>query len=144
MTHASDPSSAAAAPSGARARSGPALTAYRAVLTLFLLAGAVQIFLAGYGTFHGGFAVHRILGFVMAGIAVIVVLLALVARAGAQHVVLAVLLVLLSGGAQSLFAGLGERSPFWGGLHALDGLLILGIAGFLHGAAIRRSRVVRA
>jgi hypothetical protein len=54
-----------------------ALLGYRWVLAVFLLAGVVQIFLAGYGV--------------------------------------------------------------WGGLHAVDGLAILGLAGFLHGAAIRRT-----
>ena len=57
----------------------------------------------------------------------------------------ALVLVLLTGGAQSLLADAGWRaSPFWGGLHALDGLAILGIAGFLHGAAIRRGRAAAA
>src|SRR3954452_2308765 len=122
---------------------GPVLPVYRAVLALFLLAGVVQIFLAGFGTWGGGIEPHRILGFAMAGLAVLVVVLALVARAGTRDVVLAVVLVLLTGGAQSLLAGLGEDGAFWGGLHAVDGLAILGIAGFLHGAAIRRGRAAR-
>jgi hypothetical protein len=120
--------------------SAPLLAVYRWALTLFLVAGAVQIFLAGFGAFHGGFAAHRGLGFGMAGLALIIVVLALVARAGTRDVVLAVVLLLLAGGAQSLLAGLGEDTAFWGGLHALDGLAILGIAGFLQGAAIRRIR----
>jgi len=120
--------------------SGPLLAVYRWALTLFLVAGAVQIFLAGFGAFHGGFAAHRGLGFGMAGLALIIVVLALVARVGTRDVVLAVVLLLLAGGAQSLLAGLGEDAAFWGGLHALDGLAILGIAGFLQGAAIRRIR----
>jgi hypothetical protein len=116
------------------------LAVYRWALTVFLVAGAVQIFLAGFGTFHGGFAAHRGLGFGMAGLAVIILVLALVARVGTRDVVLAVVLVLLAGAGQSLLAGLGEDGAFWGGLHALDGLAILGIAGFLQGAAIRRVR----
>src|SRR6185312_3534809 len=114
------------APPTAR-RGGPLLPVYRVVLTVFLLAGAVQIFLAGFGVWGGGFDAHRILGFTMAGIAVVVLVLALV-------------LVLLAGGAQSLLAEAGGSGAFWGGLHALDGLAILGIAGFLQAAAIRRSR----
>jgi hypothetical protein len=120
--------------------SGPLLAVYRWALTLFLVAGAVQIFLAGFGAFRGGFAAHRGLGFGMAGLALIIVVLALVARVGTRDVVLAVVLLLLAGGAQSLLAGLGDDAAFWGGLHALDGLAILGIAGFLQGAAIRRIR----
>ena len=127
-------------PAPAAARTSPLLAVYRAVLALFLLAGAVQIFLAGFGAFHGGFAAHRTLGFVMAGIAVVVLVLALLGRVGRRDVVLAVVLVLLTGGAQSLLADAGDSGAFWGGLHALDGLAILGLAGFLHGAAIRRGR----
>jgi Family of unknown function (DUF6220) len=131
--------------SGRRAPGGlarGALVAYRWVLALFLLGGVVQIFLAGRGTFGGGFDAHRTLGFVLAGIAVVVFVLALLARVGARDVVLSLVLVLLGGGAQSALAGAG--GPFWGGLHALDGLVMIGIAGFLHGTAIRRSRQDRA
>jgi hypothetical protein len=132
------------APPTATRRAGPLLPVYRVVLAVFLLAGAVQIFLAGFGVWGGGFDAHRILGFTMAGIAVLVLVLALVSRAGTRDVVLAVVLVLLAGGAQSLLAEAGGSGAFWGGLHALDGLAILGIAGFLHGAAIRRGRATPA
>jgi hypothetical protein len=37
--------------------------------------------------------------------------------------------------AQSILADLGEDTAFFGGLHAIDGLAILGIAGYLHAAA---------
>jgi Zn-dependent protease with chaperone function len=40
-------------------------------------------------------------------------------------------LVLLTALMQSLLAGLGEDHAAYGALHALDGLLILGIAGYL-------------
>jgi hypothetical protein len=40
-------------------------------------------------------------------------------------------LVLLTSLVQSLLAGLGKDHAAYGGLHALDGLLILGIAGYL-------------
>jgi hypothetical protein len=36
---------------------------------------------------------------------------------------------------QSLLTSVGEDSAFVGGLHALDGLVILGLAGHLRGAA---------
>ncbi|NYJ05374.1 DUF6220 domain-containing protein [Petropleomorpha daqingensis] len=127
------------APTASRQRS-PLLPVYRVVLALFLLAGAVQIFLAGFGVWGHDFQAHRVLGFTMAGIALVVFVLALVSRAGRRDVVLALVLVLLTGGAQSLLADAGGSGAFWGGLHALDGLVILGIAGFLHGAAIRRGR----
>jgi hypothetical protein len=135
--------SAAPAPTTTRP-GGPLLPVYRGLLALFLLAGAAQIFLAGFGVWGHDFTAHRILGFTMAGLAVVVLVLALVTRAGTRDVVLALVLVLLAGGAQSLLAEAGGDGAFWGGLHALDGLAILGIAGFLHGAAIRRGRTTTA
>jgi hypothetical protein len=113
---------------------------YRWVLALFLLAGVVQIFLAGYGAFHGGFDAHRTLGFIMSGIALVVVVLGVLGRVGGRDIGLSVLLFALAAAGQSAWAALGENSAFFGGVHAFEGLAILGIAGFLHGAAIRRGR----
>ncbi len=79
-----------------------ALLAYRWVLLAFLLAGGAQIFLAGLGVFsvtgHGAsadsaFSAHRGLGFAMAGAAVIVLILALIARPGVLPLALAGVLV---------------------------------------------------
>jgi len=125
---------------------------YRWLLLLFLVAGVVQIFLAGLGVFHlhayglddpaGDAALdpHRTLGFTMGVIALLILVLALVARPGARQVVLAAVLVLQTAVLQSLLAGLGDDSPVWGGLHALDGLLALGVAGYLYGVALVRRR----
>src|SRR3954449_2293428 len=124
MTDAPGPASTAPRPA---TTGGPLVAVYRWALTVFLVAGAVQIFLAGFGTFHGGFDAHRGLGFGMAGLSLVILVLALVARVGTRDVVLAVVLLLLAGGGQSLLAALGEDAAFWGGLHALDGLAILGI-----------------
>jgi hypothetical protein len=129
-----------------------AAAGYRWLLLLFLVAGVVQIFLAGLGVFHlhayglddpaGDAALdpHRALGFAMAGIAVLILVLAFVARPGARQVVLAVVLVLQTAFLQSVLAGLGDDSPVWGGLHALDGLLAIGVAGYLYGVALVRRR----
>ena len=76
----------------------------------------------------------------MGGIAVLILVLALVARPGGRQVVLAVLLVVQTAFLQSLLAGLGDDSPVWGGLHALDGVLALGVAGYLYGVALVRRR----
>ena len=114
-----------------------AFLGYRWALLAFLLAGAAQIFLAGLGVFGlfdtGGdtFAPHRALGFAMAGIAVLILVLALIARPGARAIVGSAVLVLLTSLVQSLLAGLGEDHAVYGALHALDGLLILGTAGYL-------------
>jgi hypothetical protein len=123
-----------------------ALIAYRWLLLAFLLAGAAQIFLAGLGVFsitsHGAstdsaFSAHRSLGFTMAGAAIIILILALIARPGALPLALAGVLVVQTGLLQSLLAGLADNAALYGGLHALDGLLALGITGFLYATARR-------
>ena len=119
-----------------------AFLGYQWLLLAFLLAGVAQIFLAGLGVFRledqglaaagdTAFAPHRDLGFTMAGIALLILVLAVIARPGARAIVLSAVLVLLTALMQSLLAGLGEDHAAYGALHALDGLLILGIAGYL-------------
>jgi hypothetical protein len=124
-----------------------ALVAYRWLLLGFLLLGAVQIFLAGLGAFRLdntgvsgdiAFAPHRTVGFAMAGVALVILILALIARAGTRAAVLAAVLFLLAALAQSLLAGLADSTVLFGGLHALDGLAILGIAAFLYVSVRRR------
>jgi carbon starvation protein CstA len=120
-----------------------ALLGYRWVLLAFLLAGVTQIFLAGLGAFRlqdqglaaagdSAFAPHRALGFSMAGIALLILVLAVIARPAARAVVGSAVLVLLTALMQSLLAGLAEDHAVYGALHALDGLLILGIAAYLY------------
>jgi hypothetical protein len=126
-----------------------AFLGYRWALLAFLLAGVTQIFLAGLGVFRlqgeglaaGGdtaFAPHRALGFTMAGIALLILVLAVIARPGARAVILSAVLVLLTSLMQSLLAGLADSHAVYGALHALDGLAILGIAGFLYASARQR------
>jgi len=121
------------------------------LLMLFLLLGVLQIFLAGVGVFdlHGAelgskgetaFDPHRYNGFLMEAVALLILVAALVARASSRTVWMTVALLVLTAVLQSVLADLGEDSAFVGGLHALDGLVILGIAGFLHGTARRRQR----
>jgi hypothetical protein len=124
-------------PSGAAARR-PAMTVLHWALGGFLLLGAVQIFLAGLGAFRTetvgadtAFAAHRSFGFVLAGAALVILVLALVARAGRVAVAGAAALVVLTGFAQSLLAGLADDHALFGGLHAFDGLAILGLAAWL-------------
>ena len=145
------------APANARTPTATTLTGlrrgafigYRWLLLAFLLLGLVQIFLAGLGIFdlHGqelgapgetAFDPHRTLGFAMGGVALIILVLALIARPDVRTVILAAVLFLLAFLLQSILAALGEDTPFFGGLHALDGIVILGIAGFLQGSSRRR------
>ena len=126
-----------------------AFVGYQWTLLAFLLAGVAQIFLAGLGVFrlqsHGlvaggdtAFAPHRALGFTMGGIALLILVLAALARPGARTIVLSAVLVLLTSFMQSLLAGLAGNHAVYGGLHALDGLLILSIAAYLYYWSRRR------
>jgi hypothetical protein len=123
-------------------RRGAAL-GYRWALLAFLLAGVTQIFLAGLGVFRlqdqglaaagdSAFAPHRALGFTMGAIALLILVLAVIARPGVRAILGSAVLVLLTGLMQSLLAGFAEDHAVYGALHALDGLLILGIAGYLY------------
>ena len=120
---------------------------YRWLLLAFLVLGAVQIFLAGLGAFRidnlgvsgdTAFAPHRAVGFAMGGVALLILVLALIARPGVRAVVGSLLLFLLAVLVQSLLASLADNTVWFGGLHALDGLAILGIAAFLYLAARRQ------
>ena len=124
-----------------------AQTGYRWLLLAFLVLGAVQIFLAGLGAFRidnlgvsgdTAFAPHRAVGFAMGGMALLILVLALIARPGVRAVIGSVLLFLLAVLVQSLLASLADNTVWFGGLHALDGLAILGIAAFLYLAARRQ------
>jgi len=125
-----------------------AFAGYRWLLLAFLLLGVVQIFLAGLGVFsldgqklgaagETAFDPHRNLGFAMGAVALLILVLALLARLGARAIILAVVLLLLTSLMQSLLAGLADDQAFFGGLHALDGLVILGIAGYLYASSRR-------
>jgi len=132
--------------------SGPprraAAAGYRWLLLVFVVAGAVQIFLAGLGVFHHhsvGLGPHATLGFAMGGIAVLILVLALAARPGGWAIAGAAVLVVQTDFLQSLLAGLGnDDDPAWGGLHALDGLLAIAVACYLYGRPLARSRGDRA
>ena len=133
-----------------------AATGYRWLLLVFLVAGVVQIFLAGLGVFHlhaygldaaagdSALAPHRVLGFIMGGIAIVILVLALVARPGARAIAWAIVLIVQTDVLQSLLAGLGDDSAVWGGLHALDGFLAIAVAAYLYGKALGLSRGDRA
>jgi hypothetical protein len=133
-----------------------AAAGYRWLLLAFVVAGAAQIFLAGLGVFHlhsygldapaGDSALdpHRTLGFALGGVAILILVLALAARPGGRAIAGAVVLVVQTDLLQSLFAGLGDDSAVWGGLHALDGLLAIAVAAYLYSKALSLSRGDRA
>jgi multisubunit Na+/H+ antiporter MnhG subunit len=124
-----------------------ARTGYEWLLAAFLVMGAAQIFLAGLGVFRlndlqassdTAFAPHRAVGFAMAGVALLILAAALIARCGTRVVSLAAVLFVLTSFVQSLLAGLADNTPVYGGLHALDGLAVLGIAALLYTSGRRR------
>src|ERR1700734_4547648 len=82
-----------------------AQTGYRWLLLAFLVLGAIQIFLAGLGAFRidnlgvsgdTAFAPHRAVGFAMGGVALLILVLALIARPGTRAVVLAAVMFVLA------------------------------------------------
>ena len=122
---------------------------YQWTLLAFLLAGVTQIFLAGLGAFRlqdqglgaagdSAFAPHRALGFWMGAIALLILVLAVIARPGTRAIAGSAVLVLLTLLMQSLLAGFAEDHVVFGALHALDGLLILSIAAYLYYWSRRR------
>ena len=125
-----------------------AATAYRWALLAFLLAVAVQIFLAGLGVFSYGngdraggdhaFTAHQGLGFGIAGASILILVLAIAARPGKLARWLAGALVVQTCLLQSLLDSLGDDSAIFGGLHALDGLLIAASAGVQYVLVRRR------
>jgi hypothetical protein len=141
--HAAGGTEKAAVTPGTALRRGAA-RGYQWVLLTFLVLGVVQIFLAGLGVFRlqdqtlggaGGdtaFAPHRAVGFTLAGVALVILVLAVIARPGIRAIILSAVLVLLTSLMQSLLAGLADDHAIYGGLHAFDGLLILGIASYLY------------
>jgi hypothetical protein len=132
----------------ARPRARWAATAYRWGLLVFLLAVAVQIFLAGLGVFSYGdgdrsggdhaFSAHQGLGFAIGGVSILLLVLAIVARPGRLALWLAVALVVQTCLLQSLLDSLGDDTAVFGGLHALDGLLIAVSAGWQYVLVRRR------
>jgi hypothetical protein len=125
-----------------------ARTSYRWLLLVFLVAVAVQIFLAGLGVFSFGngdrsggdhaFSAHQGLGFALAGVSILILVLAIAARAGRLALWLAGALVVQTCLLQSLLDGLADDTAVFGGLHALDGLLIAASAGVQYALARRR------
>jgi hypothetical protein len=61
-----------------------------------------------------------------------------VTRPGTRAITGAAVLVVLTSLVQSLLAGLGDGHAIYGGLHAFDGLLILGIGGYLYARSRQR------
>lgn len=92
---------------------------------LFLLGATIMFFLAGTGVFGEGFDPHVDLGRGLQVVALILVVLAAVGRREALVPSIALLVLMVI---QGVLANVGEDVSFIGGLHPLNGLLILLVA----------------
>jgi hypothetical protein len=134
MTHTTDHTSAV---TGQRV-----LTGYRQKIdvvyvylsVLFVVGVLAQVFLAGVGVFGinapkvadaSSFDAHRAFGFILMVISLLLLVLALVAWQSMRTTISAFVLALLTVIAQNVLAALGDNNKWLGGLHALDGMLIL-------------------
>lgn len=114
-------------------------TAYLVLAILTTLVIIAQFFLAGLGAFHDvrtgdtdRFSAHETVGYIIAGLSIVLFVAALLARLGTRAVGMVAFLFVLAGPVQVLLAKAGtDHSEIWGALHALVGALILGFAGTL-------------
>jgi Mn2+/Fe2+ NRAMP family transporter len=119
---------------------------FAVVQALFVAAVLAQVFLAGLGAFtHRStgshpFAAHEDLGNILGIVAVALFVIAVIARASTATVVGALVLGVLTEAAQHGLAQGGHHHAWLGGLHALDGMIILLLGTWLAIAAYRRVR----
>ncbi|TQN33221.1 hypothetical protein FHX37_3226 [Haloactinospora alba] len=120
----------------------------RGMETLLLILAAlgavalvVQVGLAGYGAYGGGFEFHASLGYGIAGLAVVILLVALLAWPGTIVALLALLLAALAVVGQIGLAELGEKGSTWfGAAHAVDGAIVFALMVAVLVGTIRRKR----
>jgi Mn2+/Fe2+ NRAMP family transporter len=121
---------------------------WRVLVALIAVACVVQIFLAGRGAFgvHGSaslddqksFDPHRALGEIIGLLAVLALLAALVYWRDKRMIGLTFALAFMAEILQHVFAL--PKHPWVAGLHALDGLAILGLSAALAHHAWRKNR----
>lgn len=101
---------------------------------LYVIAILAQVFLAGVGVFGdhvskaanaSSFDPHRALGTILGFVAILLFLIALLARPSRAIVLQAFVLAALAMAAQPALANAGDSNKWVGGFHALDGMLIL-------------------
>lgn len=121
--------------------------AFAVLVVAFTLAILVQVYLAGSGAFaqhsgphvvHHAFSAHEDLGHYLGIASGVLFILALIARVNRSTVIGSLVLLLLTEVAQEGLAHGGHDNRWVGGLHALDGMIILALAIWLSIAAYRR------
>ncbi len=129
---------------------------YRILIALFAVAVVVEIFLAGLGIFRAmpaedesvsheaiedKFDAHAALGDFLAGGAVLLLIVILLAWTGRRSIgatfALAVLTVV-----QGILGGTGDSAPVAGAFHAVNAFLILGLSLFLTARAWRGNLLI--
>ena len=78
---------------------------------------------------------HRVVGNLLGVVALLMLIAVLIARPGMRYVLGTVGVLVLAAVGQPLFAGIGEDHRWVGGLHVLNGGVILVLAFWLHLAA---------
>ena len=106
---------------------------------LFSVLGLGQIFLAGSGMFGRDFDMHTMLGRVLSTIALLVLVLALVARYSKATIISAVVLAVLIVGA-TMLSSMGWDNKWLGGLHALIGIVSVIVAEQMGRRVFKRER----
>jgi hypothetical protein len=112
-----------------------ALQALRIGAMVFGTAVLVQFYLAGSGIFAAtgplkdasSLDAHRLFGNVLAGLALIVLIIAIVARPPARILITTIVMLVLTG-VEGLIAGLGDTSPYLAAFHPVIAAVILGLA----------------
>lgn len=137
-----------ASPAVSGARAG-ADTVFAYLAALLVLGIVVQFFLAGFGVFSipghkdlgnvSDLDPHRAVAGILAAIAILMFIAALVARTSKAKIWVSILIAVLAEPIQGLLASGGENHHWVGGLHVLDALIILGLAGWMH--RVSRSRI---
>ena len=121
--------------------------AYGYLMALFVLGVLAQVFLAGVGVFGinarkvanaSSFDPHRAWGSVLMVFAIVLLIVALAAWQSRGTVIGTFVLALLVVVAQAGLAAAGDSNKWFGGLHALDGMVILLLSVWLAIAARRR------
>lgn len=104
------------------------LTALRVAAGLTFVACFVQLVFAGLGAYGASFGAHRTLGSLIQLMTLLVLAMGLLARPSRSTVWVSILVALLAIAGQSYLAILGNEVDVWfGGLHALNGLAVMGL-----------------
>lgn len=141
------------------ARQGPSPVSGRADAVLFavavttLVAITVQFALAGFAAFamdktptDNAYGAHAVLGMVIALLELAVLITTLASRQARAHRVtlrLAIAVAVLAIPVQPLLGSVGQKAAVLGALHALNGLIIFALTGWLTGETARRRAAAR-